>query len=142
MKSQVEFRFSHSLYQDQGTLYSAEYIAHRGEAKIDFIKHLDVSPHIDITPDDVILTPDRAILTLPLKEGEKYNFSLKDIMDIYGRKISMNHEVFPKSAPFLSVRLYDNQSIYKKNSVIPLKLYSLKPEKSIYSLKLCRVNLE
>ncbi len=142
MKSQVEFRFSHSLYQDQWTLYSPEYIAHRSAAKIDFLKHLDVSPHIDITPDDLILTPDRAILTLPLKEGEKYNFSIKDITDVYGRKVSINHEVLPKSSPFLSIRLDGNQAIFKKNSVIPLKLYSLKAEKNTYSLKLCRINLE
>lgn len=142
MKSQVEFRFSDALYQDRGALYSAEYIAHRGAAKVDFLKHLDVSPHLDITPNDLVLTPDRAILTLPLQEGDKYNFSLKDITDVYGRKAQNNLEIVPKSSPFLSVRLEKNQSIYKKNSIIPLKLYSLKPERDTYPLKLCRVNLE
>ena len=68
MKSQMEFRFSHSLYTDSGTLYSPEYIEHRSLAKIDFLKHLDVSPDISINISDLTLTPDRAILTLPLKE--------------------------------------------------------------------------
>ena len=68
MKSQMEFRFSHSLYTDSGALYSPEYIEHRSLAKIDFLKHLDISPDVSINTSDLILTPDRAILTLPLKE--------------------------------------------------------------------------
>ena len=68
MKSQVEFRFSEDIYSDIGVLYSAEYISHRRDAKIAFLSALDISPRIDVTPEDLILTPDRAILTLPLKE--------------------------------------------------------------------------
>jgi hypothetical protein len=68
MKSQLEFRFSHDVYRDIGTLYSPEYIAHRRDAKIAFLQNLHINPNIDVSPDDLVLTPDRAILTLPLKE--------------------------------------------------------------------------
>lgn len=68
MQTRVEFDFSHHLYEDTGALYSPEYIANRKDAKIDFLKHLSVSPDIPLTPENLIFTPDRAILTLPLTE--------------------------------------------------------------------------
>jgi hypothetical protein len=68
MKSQVEFRFSEDIYRDRGTLYSGEYISHRNDAKIAFLKALSITPNIDVSPDNLILTPERAILTIPLKE--------------------------------------------------------------------------
>ncbi len=113
MKSQVEFDFSTPIYSDSGTLYSPEYIANRHSAKIHFLKHLDV-PGVAVSVENLTLTPDRAILTLPLEEGKKYTFSLRDIEDIYGRISSVEHEVAVKSEPFLSVKLADNRSIYKK----------------------------
>jgi hypothetical protein len=68
MDSQVEFRFSHDIYKDKGILYSSEYLAHRSDAKALFLKSLDIRPNVEVTLDDLMLTPDRAILTLPLRE--------------------------------------------------------------------------
>ncbi len=68
MKSQVEIRFSYDIYSDIGTLYSPEYISHRKDAKIAFLKALNITPAINIAPEDLMLTPERAILTLPMKE--------------------------------------------------------------------------
>jgi hypothetical protein len=101
-----------------------------------------VSPHIDILPENLALTPDRAILTLPLKEGEKYSFTIKDIEDIYGRKASLEYSTTLKSEPFLSLKLSQNKQIYTKNEPIAAKLYTLLPAKKSYTLKLCRLNLE
>ena len=110
--------------------------------KIAFLKALNVSPHIDILPENLVLTPDRAILTLPLKEGEKYSFTIKDIEDIYGRKASLEYSTTLKSEPFLSLKLSQNKQIYTKNEPIAAKLYTLLPAKKSYTLKLCRLNLE
>ena len=142
MKSQIEFRFSYDIYSDVGTLYSPEYISHRRDAKIAFLKALNITPAINITPEDLMLTPERAILTLPLKEGEKYTFSLKDITDIYGRNASFEYSTTLKSEPFLSLKLADNKQIYTPKENIQAKLYTLLPPKNTYPLKLCRVNLE
>ena len=77
MQTRVEFDFSHAIYTDTGSLYSREYIANRRDAKIDFLKHLSLSPEVPMTADNLILTPDHAILTLPLEEGQASRFSLK-----------------------------------------------------------------
>jgi hypothetical protein len=68
MKSQIEFTFSHDIYRDTGSLYSPEYIEHRSMQKIEFLKRFDITPNIDIQETDLMLTPDRAVLTLPLHE--------------------------------------------------------------------------
>lgn len=142
MKSRVEFRFSHDIYRDIGSLYSPEYIAHRRDAKIDFLKHFSIIPNIDVSPDDIVFTPDRAILTLPLKEWEKYTIWLKDIRDIYGRSASIEYQTTLQAKPFLSLRLGENKQIYTPNEQIPAKLYSLLPARNSYTLKLCRLELD
>ena len=114
MKSQIEFRFSESIYSDTGTLYSHEYITNRQQAKIEFLKHLILSPDIPLLPENLILSPDRAIITLPLEDGKKYSISLRDIQDIYGRKESATHEITAKKEPFLSLRFDADRNIYQK----------------------------
>lgn len=143
MMTQVEFTFSESLYSDTGALYSPAYISHRQDAKIDFLKHLQVDGYTDqITSENLIFSPDHAILTLPLQEGKKYNFRLTDIADIYGRTLSVSHEVTPKQIPFLSLRTKENKTIFTKNDRIDIKLFSLESPKTSYALKLCRMNLD
>ena len=142
MKSQIEFNFSHDIYSDTGVLYSAEYMNHRNDQKLEFLKRFDITPNINLTPDDLMLTPDRAVLTLPLSEGKDYNVSLRDISDIYGRKATVNMMVTPKSEPFLSLKLEDKKQIYTPNASIRAKLYALKAEKNSYDLKLCKLSLE
>jgi hypothetical protein len=142
MKSQIEFRFSQDIYRDRGALYSPEYISHRNDAKIAFLKSLHITPNIDLSPENLILTPERAIVTLPLKEGEKYTFTLTDVVDIYGRKASFEYSTTLKSEPFLSLKLTDNKQIYRPDETIQAKLYTLLPPKNTYPLKLCRTNLE
>lgn len=142
MNSQIEFTFSHDIYADTGTLYSAEYMQHRSNQKIDFLKRFDITPNITLNEDNLMLTPDRAVLTLPLHEGKEYNVSLRDISDIYGRSSSVNMRITPVSEPFLSLRLNEKKQIFPQNETIDAKLYALKAEKPSYNLKLCKLSLE
>lgn len=142
MRSQIEFRFSQSIYTDSGMLYSPEYIAHRHDAKIEFLKHLNISPDIKLGPDNLTLSPDRAIITAPLEEGKHYTFSLNDLEDVYGRKLSVSHEITPKREPFLSLKLENGKNIFQKWATIPARLFSLEPKKKSYSLKLCQLKLD
>ena len=114
MKSQIEFRFSESIYSDTGTLYSHEYISNRQQAKINFLKHLNLSSHIPLLPENLILSPDRAIITLPLEDEKKYSISLREIEDVYGRTQSVTHEITAKKEPFLSLRFDADRNIYQK----------------------------
>ena len=142
MQSRVEFQFSHPIYTDTGALYSPEYIAHRRDAKIDFLKHFSVSPDLPLTPDNVVLTPDRAIITLPLVEGQAVKFSLDNIEDIYGRSTDTDFATVPKQEPFLSLKLASDRLYYRSDEPIGVKLYALKSPKTTYSMKICQLPLE
>lgn len=142
MKSQIEFTFSHDIYSDSGTLYSAEYMNHRSNQKIEFLKRFDITPNIGLKPEDLMLTPDRAVLTLPLEEGKEYNVSLRNISDIYGREASSHMIITPKSEPFLSLKLQAKEQIFTPKNTIEGKLYALKAAKKTYNLKLCSLSLE
>lgn len=142
MQSRIEFDFSYPIYEDTGSLYSPAYIANRSNAKIEFLKNLNISPDIAVTPDNLVLTPDHAILTLPLAEGKEVTFSLKNLTDIYGRSIDLQYTITPKQEPFLSLKFPDNRTYYSPNEAIPTKLYALKAPKNVYSIKLCHLPLE
>ena len=62
LQSEIEFHFSHDIFSDTGALYSDEYIKHRQEQKINFLKSLDISPAIPLSEDQLTLTPDRVTL--------------------------------------------------------------------------------
>ncbi len=68
MQSRIEFDFSTDIFADSGTLYSDEYMEHRHREKIDFIKKLSISPGINITEDNLELSPNRAIVYANLAE--------------------------------------------------------------------------
>lgn len=142
MQTRIEFRFSSPIYADSGALYSPAYIANRHAAKVSFLKHLSVVPDIGVTPENLVLTPDRAILTLPLKEGEETKISLSDIEDIYGRTVSTKYTITPEQSPFLSLKFKQDKSYYTPSEPLGVKLYALKAPKNTYSIKLCRLPLE
>lgn len=68
MKSRVDFKFSTDIYADSGALYSPQYIENRRLAKVNFLKHLNISDGVEVTEDMLELKPNQATLYLDLKE--------------------------------------------------------------------------
>ena len=62
MKSEIQFQFSSDIYADTGALYSPEYFENRKQAKLEFLKKIDINPLIALTEENIALTPDRATL--------------------------------------------------------------------------------
>lgn len=142
MKSQVEFRFTEDIYSDTGALYSSEYIKNRSDAKIAFLKQLEIVPNIPLTESSITLSPSRATIIGDFAEWQKYTITLRDISDVYGRKVSTNMSFTPIKKPFLSLWLENRRTIFKYGEPIHAKLYALKAPKNEYSVKLCRISLE
>lgn len=103
MQSQVEFRFTEDIYTDSGVLYSPEYMKNRSDAKIAFLKQLEISPEIPLTEANISLTPARASIIGNFQEGQKYTITLRDVPDIYGRKVTTKLDFTPIRKPFLSL---------------------------------------
>ena len=142
MQTRIEFRFSHPMYEDIGTLSSPEYIANRHDAKLWFLKHLSIAPDMPISPESLVLFPDRAILTLPLQEWISTKLTLRAIPDIYGRIAESEYSLTPERTSLLSLRLDQWRMYYNPGQPIRGKLYALKPPKKSYALKLCELSLE
>jgi hypothetical protein len=68
MRSRVEFHFATDIFADTGALYSESYIEHRRQEKIDFLKKLSISGDIQISENDIELSPQRAIILANLTE--------------------------------------------------------------------------
>ncbi len=142
MQSEVEFRFSHDIFADTGALYSEDYIANRLAEKVAFLQKLDITPHVDITPDQVVMTPSRASIVGNFAEWVEYTIRLRGITDEYGRTSDMKMVFTPVSEPFLSMGLPGRRTIFRAGEDIEAKLYALKTPNDIYTLKLCRISLE
>jgi uncharacterized protein YfaS (alpha-2-macroglobulin family) len=142
MKSRIEFRFTSDIYSDTGIIYSREYMQNREDAKIEFLKHLSLTPNVPLTTENIALSPNRASILLPLEEWKTYKVSLDKISDIYGRTADTTMSITPKKEPFLSLYLKNRSTIFRPNESIDTKMYFMKPKKTEYELKLCRVSLE
>ncbi len=105
MQSRIEFRFATDIFSDTGALYSSEYLEHRRMAKVEFLKHLSISPEINVTEADLELSPNRAIVYARLLESKEYRVSLDSIEDIYGRSTSTSLDITAKTIPSLSLRI-------------------------------------
>ena len=113
MQSRIEFRFSSDIFSDTGALYSNAYIENRQQEKKEFIKKLSISPDINITPENVELTPNKAVVYANMIEGKKYSIDLDKIKDIYGRSENNHLDVTAESVPSLALRINNNNSILK-----------------------------
>lgn len=142
MQSRIEFTFSEDIYTDTGKLYSPEYMKNRSDAKIAFLKQLDISPNVPLTEANISLTPDRASIIGAFQEWQKYMIRLNDVPDIYGRKVKLEMDFTPIRKPFLSLGLEQRRTIFRVGEDIHAKLYALKTPKNEYTLKLCRISLE
>lgn len=142
MKSIVEFRFSSDIYTDTGVLYSPEYMKNRNDAKIALLKQLEIIPAIPLTEANISFTPDRVSIIGDFQEWQSYNITIREVPDIYGRKITTNMNFLPVQKPFLSIWLESRRTIFRSGEPIQAKLYSLKTPKNTYTLKLCQISLE
>lgn len=68
MQSRIEFSFSTDIFADSGTLYSDAYIDHRHMQKIEFLKKLSISSEINISEDNIELSPNKATVYANLLE--------------------------------------------------------------------------
>jgi hypothetical protein len=68
MQTRIEFRFTTDVFMDTGALYSDTYIENRRNEKIEFLKKLSISPGVNITENDLELTPNKAVIYAPLQE--------------------------------------------------------------------------
>lgn len=105
MQSRIQFDFPNPLFEDIDEINSPEFIAHRGEQKVNLLKRLSITPDIPLTIDNIVLTPDRAILTAPFVAGTEYTIKLIGLEDIYGTKSSLTMSFAPKREPYLSLAL-------------------------------------
>ena len=68
MQSRIEFDFSTDIFADSGTLYSDDYIEHRHREKVEFLKKLSISAGINISEDNLELSPNSVIIYANLLE--------------------------------------------------------------------------
>ncbi|MBX9809011.1 hypothetical protein K2X92_01310, partial [Candidatus Gracilibacteria bacterium] len=142
MQSRIEFKFNNDIFTDSGRLYSEEYIEHRHNQKVEFLKKLSVSPGIEVREGDIELNPNKAVVYANFVEGKKYNINLSDILDIYGQKVSVDMAIEAESIPSLAIKIAGNKTIVKYGDPIQGKIYRTKSPKNEYEVKLCQISLE
>lgn len=142
MQSRIEFKFNNDIFTDSGRLYSEEYIEHRHNQKIEFLKKLSVSPGIEVREGDIELNPNKAVVYANFVEGKKYNINLSNLQDIYGQKVSVDIDTEAKSTPSLAIKIAGNKTIIKYGDPIQGKIYRSQSPKNEYEAKLCQISLE
>jgi hypothetical protein len=145
MRSQIEISMSSDIYTDTGAIDSPEYLAHRGNMKIDFLKHFSIYPEVSVSPADIELTPTRAVITLPLLADTPYSIQVRDLQDIYGQVSSLSFTTTPYITPYQDISLVQPYSIYPLSQDIALHAYILQTgtgaRQDTFPVSLCTTDL-
>ena len=142
MKSRLEVTFSSPIFTDTGALYSDEYITNRGNEKTKILSALRISPNVNISVDDIALTPNKMSVTGEFREGVKYTIRLDNVEDIYGRTNSFQYAFTPEKKPYLSLVIDGSKTIFTKGENVNAKIYALSSPQDMYTVKLCKIGIE
>lgn len=103
------------------------------------LKKISISPDFALATENIEIFSDKISIIAPFQNGQKYRIHLTDFEDIYGRKISTHFQFEPKSDPYLQLKM-DSQ-IFASGSEISAKIFATATPKNIYSLKICRLDV-
>ncbi len=142
MQSRLQFDFSNPLFEDIGSTNSREYITERTKQKELLLKHLSIIPEVPLSIDNIILTPTRTIIALPLIAGLGYTVKLDTIEDIYGQLASTSLSLAPKRESYLSLALSGHTNTLPVSNPVWAKMYALDTKRSSHDVMLCKVGVE
>jgi len=117
------------------------------EAEIDYrLQHkralaqlLQVSPAVDINPEEMTLYAQKALIPLPLKEKTAYQITLESGKDAYGREFaSQTLPVETGELKYLGLRQKETQTIFMDAPTVDVLHYGVGDP----TVKLCSVNIE
>ncbi len=142
-KSEVKMDFSLEYFTDKWDENSQEYMNNRIEAKKRLKNLVVIEPKVEFTIDDIYLTPNKAILRLPLVPLTKYTVSLKNYDTSLGEKTQNDKFVFttPENKYFW-IKLLDKVSLYQNNNLPKFQVLQYNSSKTTTKVKACRISNE
>lgn len=141
-KSSVNVSFGIPFYRDTQILNSKKFIENRAAAKQRFLDLLEISPKIELTPEDITLHPKSGTLHLDLLPETTYTFSTEKFISE-----ESNEEISPQKFTFTTPK-YSYFGILKKQSVSlfpdtaqpKFELISYDTDKQSAKVKICRIS--
>lgn len=143
-KSSVHIDFGLPFYEDTDDINSEAFIENRTAAKQRLIDLLEITPWVELTPNDVVLHPTSGTLVLALLPETSYTFALKSFdSQIEGE--SVESESFTLTTPkntFFGLRKLDKVSLMRDSTPVDFELISYDTDKTWARVKICRVSNE
>lgn len=142
-KSTIVVDFWLDFYSDLWDVNSEEFFDNRVEAKNRFLSFIDISPKLDYDINDLVLYPNKAILSLPLNPLTNYdikfkNYSLSNWLESLEKSFSFST---PDNIYFwLSIE--DKSSLFRDNNLPRFKLIEYNSNKTSSNVKICKISLE
>ncbi|MDP2090984.1 MAG: alpha-2-macroglobulin family protein [Candidatus Gracilibacteria bacterium] len=142
-KSEVKMDFSLEFFTEVGDENSEEYLKNRIEVKNRLKNLLVIEPKVDFSIDDIYLTPNKAILRLPLVPLTKYTISLKNYDTSLGEKTRNDKFVFTTpDNKYFGIKLLDKVSLYQNNKLPKFQVLQYNSAKTKTKIKACRIPTE
>jgi len=142
-KSSINIDFSLDFYKNKWKTGSDEFIKNKTKAKEKLISLLDISPHVKLLPEDIILYKKRAILNLNLKPKTEYKFILKSFNNKIWSEIKNKGFIFntPKNK-FFGFRINNKVSLFMDTKSPNFTFYKYNSPKKEAKIKICRIDNE
>ncbi|MGE3278482.1 MAG: alpha-2-macroglobulin [Candidatus Altimarinota bacterium] len=138
-KSILQIDFDTPLFDTKKKRDEEAEIDYRLQHKKALAQLLEISPPVEISPEEMTLYAQKAIIPLPLKEQTSYQITLKAGKDAYGNEFaSQTLPVETGELKYLGLRQKEGQTIFMEAPTVDVLHYGV----SDPTVKLCSVNIE
>lgn len=135
-KSSFNIDFNIEFFKDLENQESEEFIENRKKAKIRLADLLSISPNVNVNPDDIYISPNRATVNLNLLSLTNYKISLKNIS-----KTNILDLKTPENK-YLWIHVINPVSLYSKNFLPKFEIVDYDSKKKKTSIKICNISKE
>lgn len=136
--NQIHFESSSPIIPNIAT-GSTEYINWQNALKNEIIAKLDISPFVQINPENISISPHAIDIEGDFQDSRKYNVFLNNISDIYWRQASEKIIFTPESNPFFYI---DAPRNFPNFSGAFINIFSAHTPKNQYDLQICKLDVE
>lgn len=142
-KSNINISFSSPFFNDIWKENTDDYLKNRIDAKKRLKDLINIEPNVDLSIDDIVLYPNRWLLSLDLKPSTEYKISLKNFDTDIWEKTKNKDFIFktPENKHF-SMRILDKVSIYQSSKTPEFEILEYNTDIWDTKIQICKISNE
>lgn len=142
-KSIIWINFSQDFYTDVWEEDSEEFLANRSKAKKELLKMIEINPKVELKEENLVFSPNKAVLYLNFKELTNYQILIKDQkLSNWVNLIWKSFNFKTPESKYLKIFVKNPVSLYEDTKPPKFEIVEYKSKLEKVEVKICRIDNE